>query len=551
MRQILSLFLLLLVPLAARADGIFIPPVAFPAKVTIPDQRALICFSNGTERLVIETRFTGSGTNFAWIVPLPSQPIVEEATTGLFPTLQYLFRPQIIHDVAHYYAGVLALIGIGYLLLFVRPTGQLTWPDVLACLSVGVGAATGSHREIFDAGAFLIVAAVLFGSVVIIRVAQRSPLPIFILLFLGFFCLASLFLPALASRGILPVASAEPISILDRKMAGVYETTTIASHDAKALQTWLSENGYAVPTNAEPVIASYARNGWVFVAAKVRRDNAALDTNTPQPLSFTFKTGQPVYPMRLTGLGNQPLSVDLYVFSNERATAPHFKVESCTRPNIVHPLLRQWTAGLPVATKLTAKLSPAGMRDDIWLEQKPFFLEQNNRLFSRQGALITALNWGMVIFAAGLIMACLFTFASERHKGHLLRSIGLVTGASIVIVGSSYLCLPKIEVKLMKAHLYGDWGEQRIALRLVLDDLEPKTVDEARKGLQNLISNPTNATPYYEGNWDNLLVGGKVHEEDSPGNYLLRETNHQLELVTFTPDGEEQVSETLDLPPRR
>lgn len=550
MRQILSLFLLLLMPSAAMADGIFIPPVAFPAKVTIPDQRALICFSDGTERLVIETRFTGSGTNFAWVVPLPSQPIVEEATTGLFPTLQYLFRPQIIHDVSHYYSGILAVMGIGYLLLFVRPTGRLTWPDILACICVGVGAATGSHREIFNAGAFFLVTAILLCGVVMIRILQSPAFPT-VMLLLGFFCLAGLFLPALGSRGILPVASAEQVSVLERKIVGVYETTTIASHDAMALQTWLSENGYVVPTNAEPVIASYVKNGWVFVAAKIRRDNDALDTSTPHPLSFTFKTDKPVYPLRLTGLGNQPLSVDLYAFSNERATAPHFKMESCTRPNIVHPLLRRWTAGLPVATKLTAKLSPAEMRDDIWLEQKPFFLEQKNRLFSRQGALITALNWGMAFFGAGLIVACFFTFASEGHKWHLLQSVGIVTSASIVIVGSSYLCLPKIEVKLMKAHLYGRWGEQRIALRLVLDDLEPKTADEARKGLQDLISNPTNATPYYEGNWDNLLVGGKVREEDSPGNYSLRETNHQLQLVTFTPDGEEEVSETLDLPPRR
>ena len=57
--------------------------------------------------------------------------------------------------------------------------------------------------------------------------------------------------------------------------------------------------------------------------------------------------------MRLTGLNSRSLSVELYVFGHARATAPHFKVESCTRPNIVHPLLRQWIGGLPVATKLT------------------------------------------------------------------------------------------------------------------------------------------------------------------------------------------------------
>ena len=57
--------------MAALADGMVIPTIAYPAKITIPDQCALICFTNGTERLVIETRFTGSGTNFAWVVPLP------------------------------------------------------------------------------------------------------------------------------------------------------------------------------------------------------------------------------------------------------------------------------------------------------------------------------------------------------------------------------------------------------------------------------------------------------------------------------------------------
>jgi len=35
--------------------------------------------------------------------------------------------------------------------------------------------------------------------------------------------------------------------------------------------------------------------------------------------------------------------------------------------DIVHPLLRQYVAGAPVATKLSARLSPADMREDVWL----------------------------------------------------------------------------------------------------------------------------------------------------------------------------------------
>jgi hypothetical protein len=127
---------------------------------------------------------------------------------------------------------------------------------------------------------------------------------------------------------------------------------------------------------------------WVFVAAKVRRDNASLDTSTPHPLSFTFKTDKPVYPMRLTGLANKPLRVELYVFGPARAKAPHFNVKRCLQPNysspppsdvstswnwmclspetpnIVHPLLRKWANGLPVATKLVGTLSPMNLRRD-------------------------------------------------------------------------------------------------------------------------------------------------------------------------------------------
>jgi Uncharacterized protein conserved in bacteria (DUF2330) len=169
------------------ADGMVVPTVAYPVKVTIPDQRALIHFTNGTERLVIETRFTGAGTNFAWVVPLPSQPVIEEATTGLFPTLQYLFRPQIIHDVTRFYILILMLIGLIFLIRFM--------------------------------------------------IKEASPGFIIVLFFL-FLIFAAVFLPALgtAPKGMASVASSQPVSVLDHKLVGIYETTTISSRDPKALE---------------------------------------------------------------------------------------------------------------------------------------------------------------------------------------------------------------------------------------------------------------------------------------------------------------------------
>jgi hypothetical protein len=104
--------------------------------------------------------------------------------------------------------------------------------------------------------------------------------------------------------------------------------------------------------------------------------------------------------------------------------------------------------------------------------------------------------------------------------------------------------LPKIEVKLVKGYHY--WRQEQLALLIALDDLDWHTTTEAREGLQETILNPTNAALYGIKNWDNYFIGGQVHEEDSPGNYLLRETNNQLHFITFDANGSEE-----DLPARR
>ncbi len=530
MKRILLSLVLFYLPLAALADGMVIPTIAYPAKVTIPDQRALICFSNGTERLVIETRFTGAGTNFAWVVPLPSRPVIEAATTGLFPTLQYLFRPQIIHEVPRYYLGILATVTLIYIIRLLTKYGSVGF---VICYLL-----------------YLVV-------------------------------IAGLLLPALAParKGAMSLDTSESlgtsersVSVLERKIVGIFETTTIASHDAKALQNWLLENGYSVPTNSDPVIASYVKDGWVFVAAKVRRDNAASDTSTPHPLSFTFKTDKPVYPMQLTGLNGHALSVALYVFGPMRATAPHLEVERCTQPNypaipeadpywlnwrrwspetpnIVHPLLRKWTDGLPVATKLVGTLSSVEMRQDVWLDWSAFS-EKRNHLFSSAGAFTVAANWGTGFFAAGLLIICALAFVGERHKATLPKRASLMIIVSLVLIGMVYICLPKTEVRLTKISSgktenmlfrFGMEASDEITNRISLAD--------ARLTAANIIRIAQTNAPYWNEwsqevdwkNWRNDYLGSPLHEEDSPGNYIIRETNGQLQFVSYDAEGAEHI----------
>ena len=123
---------LFLVPMKGWADGKAFPPVAVSTEVTMPDQRALLVWSNGVERLAIETRIVGEGTNFAWVVPLPSEPKVEAATVGLFPTLAWLTPPKVVNETESGWWWVWSASGLTCLFLRVRRNTPLEWMDAVA-----------------------------------------------------------------------------------------------------------------------------------------------------------------------------------------------------------------------------------------------------------------------------------------------------------------------------------------------------------------------------------------------------------------------------------
>ena len=125
-----------------------VPQVFYP-KVEIPNQQALIHFSNGVERLVIETSFLGEGTNFAWVVPLPSVPEVKPVSESFFSGLQQAFQPRLMHQVHPYYAGVLFFCGLAFL-GWRSLKDEASWVvDLPLCLLLSVGAGfMGRHSSV-------------------------------------------------------------------------------------------------------------------------------------------------------------------------------------------------------------------------------------------------------------------------------------------------------------------------------------------------------------------------------------------------------------------
>lgn len=93
-----SLVLLLaLAPRTARADGIPLPPYGHEADITMPGQKAIIVYDaeRGREELILSVQLLGESPEAAWVVPVPSTPVVNTASAEWFSQLSDLTQPQV------------------------------------------------------------------------------------------------------------------------------------------------------------------------------------------------------------------------------------------------------------------------------------------------------------------------------------------------------------------------------------------------------------------------------------------------------------------------
>lgn len=322
----------------ARADGkMFAVEVADVSGAQIPDQAAMICWDPATRKqtLAIETRFIGKGTEFGWVVPLPSRPEVKPGTKGMFPSLRGMFAPVVQTRGAGAAPILIALIAVALIFLYAP-----TWKGVAALLLV--------------------------------------------LLFL-----AMVMLPALGSARAggsgSPIAEPE---FVDRRIVGDFEVTTLESPEGAVVVDWLRSHKFHVPAAAEKVIDQYAKEKWSFVATRLVRAADSAEPSTAHPLVFTFTTDAPVYPMRLTGAdATRDLSVELFVFGPSMAKAAGFGPKAAgpveitdppehryyprlspTQVNVAHSAIGPHAETAKFATHLAATLRPSQMGADVAID---------------------------------------------------------------------------------------------------------------------------------------------------------------------------------------
>jgi hypothetical protein len=95
-------------------------------------------------------------------------------------------------------------------------------------------------------------------------------------------------------------ASAGSVKVLEKKLVAGFHASVLETKSAKALVSWLKDNGYAFSSAVEAWAKPYVEAGWKMTALKVAKDKDARDKKSvaASALRMTFKTERPLFPYR-------------------------------------------------------------------------------------------------------------------------------------------------------------------------------------------------------------------------------------------------------------
>ncbi len=509
----------------ARADGCFIPDAAYEKLPAIPTQRALLRHDEGVETLIIESSLDAEGQAFGWMIPLPAAPTeFREVSPGLVKTLSFCTRPEITYDLGLYenvtllfLVAAVTLIAFGAILSRARP--PLRWALLLLCV-------------------------VLLGGVLLLSSLGGA-------------------LPASA----LPAPWTPGLRVLETVDVGSYGLTVLEADSADALEQWLKDSGLAaLPAEGMRIVSDYVADGWCFVAARLKRDGAGL--STPHPLLMSFPTAQPVYPIRLTAVAGSEVLLEVFVCAEQRAEMAGLGTEFCdsferrryfasgnrrfyyARPSHLPTMYYGSESGRSIAhagaeglfgpgcvlTRLTGRLGPGDMRDDIRVGLIPFS-PCRRRVWSSPGACQSGLGVAMAVWCVGLVAGIAVKLKRIRAPGgrsYAVRYIVLpLLGLCAVILAGTYAVLPKVHVRAEEAPRVWYHNLMVEGAAQALMNEHPELLDAAPAELERALTEGLRQIK-------NPFTGQPVEAEDSPGNFALQ-VEPEPALWVFEQDGSPYV----------
>lgn len=116
----------------------------------------------------------------------------------------------------------------------------------------------------------------------------------------------------------------DQVIVTDQIKVGPYDVAQLSGTSSKAVATWLEANGFELSDGLGKALTPYLKEGWKIVAVKLTPAGAQKSgaektfADGLPPMQMSFTTDEPVYPMRLSKLGNPTQPFRLYVLADHR-----------------------------------------------------------------------------------------------------------------------------------------------------------------------------------------------------------------------------------------
>jgi hypothetical protein len=491
------LFSIALAAASCSGDGKIFRRSAEPAPM--PAQTAVLTWVDGVQTLVIQTRFESrSQAEAAWVVPAPSVPEVFEVEPGVIESARAQFNPRVERSpsLVHPALVVVGLWLVGGLHLVFAAKG--TTAEKLAC--------------------FVVLVCVSF---------------------------VTLDVGTARTRG-LSASGAPKVDVLKVERVGSYDVAVISSPDASALRDWLMEFGVTISPRETSVIETYAKEGWCFVASKLR--TATESIATPHPLSLRFLTGEPVYPMRLTGVGNQaegentPLDLELLVYGAGTASVPGMKAVASgplerdpdkwlwrgdDRIALAHEGVRSLTSDASWGTRLVGSFPPEAMRRDLRIAFGHGSILGRTVVDRADKPVMLSVACGVAIVCVGVITLPITwgrRWSLQRAGAVMTAGFGVAFILSLISLGSVTFVRTQVDQSIGLDRRYEHaWWEVAMGYDVIA------SVDDARRAYER-------AWKDYAGPDEPVPGFGR-----GPGEYTISERGGEYEFRWVNGNGRESV----------
>jgi hypothetical protein len=112
------------------------------------------------------------------------------------------------------------------------------------------------------------------------------------------------------------------VMVISESVVGPYASVTLRSSDPKALETWLTTNGYVIPASIQPTIGAYVSEKFDFIALKLRPGQGI---RAMRPVRVVFSGSDNSLPLRMVaaGVGAQ-VGITLFVIGEGRYHPQNF-----------------------------------------------------------------------------------------------------------------------------------------------------------------------------------------------------------------------------------